>query len=248
MVDADPTKISTVQLQPLPNFQFADPLVFSVEIIASVLAIVVALYFYRFYRLTGFLYLLGLTIGFIFITFAEVLLAVDVWLEFNPDLFNLLFWMRLLSLSYGFSFLAISYYYKRKEDYRTIMFKVAALSAIPIMGVMAVMIIAPPALDFPPYNVADEYFRVFNLIMLAYVFRSTLNSIVEQGRKELVYIPAAFAVLWIGQFSGLIFSLDVSVSAFISQLSAKLLGLLLFALTMSQVQRGKRVPSTQAAG
>ncbi|MEM3098589.1 MAG: hypothetical protein QXU32_07725 [Nitrososphaerales archaeon] len=236
---------SSTQLQLLPDFYLADAFIFSVQVAASVLAFIVAFHFYKFYRITGFVYLLGLGIGFSFITFAQVLLAADVWLEFHPELFNLLFWLRLLSLSYGFSFLAVSYYSKSKEEDKTLMLRIAALSAVPIMVMIAVVILAPPVLDFPPYNQVDEYFRVFILVVLAYVFRSTLVSIVAHGRKELMYIPAAYALLWLGQFSGLIYSIDGGISAFIALHSAKLAGLLLFAIVMSQVVRGKTVRITE---
>lgn len=242
MADPIAAVASKIQLQPLPDFPFADQFIFSAEVIASVLAIIVGISFYRFYRLTGFIYLLGLAIGFFFITSAEILLAVDVWMEIFPEYFNMLFWLRLLTLSYGFSFLAVSYYYKHREDDKSFMFRVAALSAIPIMVTIVALIITSPAFDFPPYNIVDEYFRVFNLVMLTYVFRSTLSSIVEQGRKEFVYIPAAFAVLWLGQFSALIVSIDASVSAAIAQHTAKVVGLALFTGVMVQILRGKKLP------
>ena len=243
MAEPATMEMGSAQLSLLPNFQFADPFIFSAYVIASVLAFVVAFHFYRFYRLTGFVYLLGLTIGFFFIMFADIMLATDVWLEVNPEIFNLLFWLRLLSLSYGFSFLAVSYYYKHKEEDKTFAIRVAALSAIPIMIVLVVVIVAPPALELPPYNTVDEYFRVFNLIMLAYVFKSALSSIVEQGRKEFLYIPAAYAVLWLGQYSALIYNLEGPISAFIAAPIAKIVALSLFVVVMSQVIRGKRVPT-----
>jgi len=246
MVDVAPITTSKVQLQPLPNFDFADPFIFSMEVIAAVLAFVVALHFYRFYRLSGFVYLLGLVIGFSFITFAEFLLAIDVWLEFNPEIFNLLFWLRLLSLSYGFSFIAVSYYYKhREEDRIPWIMRIGALSVIPIMIMIALVVILPPAFDFPPYNQADEYFRVFNLIMLGYVFKSTLSSIVEQGRKEFMYIPAAYAILWLGQYSALISNLELNVGAFIAQHIAKVIGLALFVGVLSQIMKTKKVTKTE---
>lgn len=244
---AEPANIaaSKVQLQLLPNFDFADPFIFSNEVIASLLAFVIAFLFYRFYRISGLRHLLGLAIAFIFITFAEILLATDVWLEFNPELFNMLFWLRLFSLSYGFSFLAMSYYYKHREESSIPwLMRIASLSAIPIMIVTGIIVLTPPAFDLPVYNVIDEYFRVFNLIMLAYVFKSTLSSIVEQGRKEFLYIPAAYAVLWLGQYSALIFALEGSSSAFIAQHIAKTLGLALFVGVLYQVMRTKRVTRT----
>jgi hypothetical protein len=241
--------MSKVQLQPLPDFPFADPFIFTAEVIASVLAFVVAFYFYKFYRLSGFVYLLGLVIGFSFITFAEVLLATDVWLEFNPEIFNLLFWMRLLSLSYGFSFIAVSYYLKhREEDSTPLLMRIAGLSAIPIMVAIVIVVLLPPALDFPPYNMADEYFRVFNLVILAYVFKSTLGSIIEQGRKEFMYIPAAFAILWLGQYSALISSIELNTTSVIAQHIAKVIGLALFVGVFSQVLRSKGIAKVESEG
>ena len=246
MVEDVSAAASKVQLQPLPNFDYADPFIFSSEVIAAILAFVVALHFYRFYKLSGFVYLLGLVIGFSFITFAEILLAIDVWLEFNMEIFNLFFWLRLLSLSYGFSFIAVSYYYKHREEDKTpMMMRMGALSAIPVMVVIVIMVFVPPALEFPPYNQVDEYFRVFNLFVLGYVFRSTLSSIVEQGRKEFMYIPAAYAVLWLGQYSSLIFGLDANVSAYVAALVAKMIGLALFVGVLSQVMRAKKVAKTE---
>jgi len=246
MVEDVSVAASKVQLQPLPNFDYADPFIFSSEVIAAVLAFVVALHFYRFYRLSGFIYLLGLVIGFSFITFAEVLLAVDVWLEFDMDVFNLLFWLRLLSLTYGFSFIAASYYYKHREEDKTpLMMRIGALSAIPLTVLVVVLVFIPPAFEIPPYNQVDEYFRVFNLVVLAYVFRSTLSSIVEQGRKEFMYIPTAYAVLWLGQYSSLIFGLDGNLSAYVAALVAKVTGLALFVGVLSQVTRAKRVARTE---
>jgi len=242
MVEVAPITTSKIQLQPLPNFDFADPFIFSTEVIAAVLAFVVAFHFYKFYKLSGFLYLRGLVIGFSFITFSEIMLAVDVWLEFNMEIFNMFFWLRLLSLSYGFSFIAVSYYYKhREEDKIPLMMRIGALSVIPLMIMIGVVVILPPAFDFPPYNQADEYFRIFNLVMLGYVFTSTLSSMVEQGRKEFIYIPAAYAVLWLGQYSSLISSLELNVSTFIAAHIAKVIGLALFVGMLLQVMRGKKV-------
>jgi len=246
MVEFAPIIGSKVQLQTLPNFEFADPFIFSTEVIAATIAFVVAFHFFRFYRLSGFVYLLGLATGFSFITFAETMLALDVWLEFNPEIFNLLFWMRLLSISYGFSFLAVSYYYKHREDDKVPwMMRIGALSVIPIMTMIALVVILPPALDFPPYNMVDEYFRAFNLVVLAYVFKSTLGSIVEQGRKEFMYIPAAYAILWLGQYSSLIFSIDGSNSAFIAAHIAKVTGLAIFVGVLSQVIRARKIAKTE---
>ncbi len=55
-----------------------------------------------------------------------------------------------------------------------------------------------------------------------------------------MYIPAAYAVLWLGQYSALVYSLDGGVGAFIAQNIAKVVGLALFVGVLYQVSRGKK--------
>jgi hypothetical protein len=248
MAEATSTTINDIQVaDPVPNFDFVDPFTFSTEAIAAILALVVAFHFYRFYKVSGFVYLLGLAVGFLAIAFAEIMLAVGVWLEPNLEIYNMLFWLRLLSLSYGFSFVAMSYHYKHRDEDRTPwIMRVIAISVIPIVIVTTLVILTPPAFDFPAYNRLDEYFGVLNLVMLGYVFKSSLDSIVTQGRKEFIYIPAAFAILWLGQYSALIFDLDRNVSSFVAEHIAKILGLALFVGVLAQIRRGKKIAKTNA--
>ncbi len=242
LIEAASITTSNVQVQLLPNFDFAQPFIFSTSVIETVLAFVIAFLFYRFYRISGLVYLLGLVVGFSFISFSRSLLALNLW-ESNLEIFNMFFWLKFLSSSYGFSFLALSYYYKGSEEDRVpLMMKIGALSVIPLMMMIAIMVILRPVNGFPPpYNQVDEYFSAFNLFMLGYVFKSAIVSIVEQGRREFIYIPAAFAVLWLGQYSALIFGLDGSVSAFIAEHITKIIGLALFVGVLYQVMRGKTI-------
>lgn len=238
----DSSAASAQSIQPFPSFAFAGPFIFSTEAIAAILSFVVAYHFYRFYRLSGILYLLGIVIGFSFITFSNLVLATDVWLEFDPGLFNFVYWMGILSLSYGFSFLAVSYYCKhREEDKVPLLMRISALSAIPLMLVIAVVAILPLTLDLPPYHNMDEYFSAFNMVALGYVFKSTIGSIVDQGKRGFKYIPAAYAVLWLGQYSAFIYNIDGTTSVFTVQMVANLVGLTLFVGVLSKVIRRKRV-------
>lgn len=215
------------------------------KIIASILAFVVAFYFYRYYSLSKLSYLLGIAVGFTFIAVSAVFLAIDVLLESNMELFNVIFWLRLVSLSYGFSLLAASYHYKHREtEGIPSLIRIGALSAIPVMIMIGIVVIAPPALNLPPYNDVDEYFRIFNLVMLAYVFKNALGSIIERGRKGFMYIPAAYAILWLGQYSAFIYNVDGSIVAFIAQHTIKIIALTLFVIVLSQVTRGRKVAST----
>ncbi len=250
MIEAVAIATSDIQLQPFIHFDYVDAFLFSTELIATILAFVIAFNFYKYYKISGLFYLRGFVKGFSFIAFAESLLAADVLIDFSDGVTNMLLWLRLLSLSYGFSLLAVSYYYKHKQgDKLKFTLRTLSVSAIPIMTtIFVILMIIPPVFQLPSYEQVDEYFRVFNMVVLAYVFKSALNSIIEQGKKEFVYIPAAYAVLWLGQYSALIFSLDDSLSAFIAMHIAKVIGLALFAGIFLELRRLKMPEKREIEG
>ncbi len=248
MTEALPIPASNVQLQPLPNLDFVSPFIFSTEVIAASLAFAIALYSSKLYRRTGFLYLLDLSIGFWLIMFSEALLASDVLMKFDPVSSNFLFWLRLLSLSSGFSFIALSYRYKHMDEARTPILMIAAFSVIPLMIMMTIMVLAKSIVVLPPYSAVDQYFHVFNILILGYIIKSILGSIVEHGRKQSTYILAAYLFLGIGQFSSLIFGLGGDAGAFVSEHVARVFGLAIFVVLLYQIKKMKRVAIMRGGG
>ena len=43
--------------------------------------------------------------------------------------------------------------------------------------------------------------RIFDMIILGYIFKVTTASLVKAANIKLLYIPAAFASLWLAQYS-----------------------------------------------
>jgi hypothetical protein len=154
--------------------------------------------------------------------------------------------MRLIASSYGFSLMALSYYYKGREEGRSTLIPIVSLSMIPILITVAVISLTEPRFDFPPYQNVDQYFSVLNLVILAYTFRGALTSILEHGRKDFIYIPLAFAVLWIGQYSALAYRLEGPISMFIGQYVAEFIGLLIFVAVLYRIMmKGRKVETSE---
>ena len=74
--------------------------------------------------------------------------------------------------------------------------------------------------------------RIFDMIILGYIFKATIASLVKAANLKLLYIPAAFASLWLAQYSLLIAYFDDSSIAFIGSVFARLTGLALFVYAM----------------
>jgi hypothetical protein len=70
---------------------------------------------------------------------------------------------------------------------------------------------------------------VFNMLVLAYIFKSTFDSLIRKEDIKLLCVPAAFALLWLEQLLVLMTYFDGGPHTFISSLVARLAGLFLFA-------------------
>jgi hypothetical protein len=79
------------------------------------------------------------------------------------------------------------------------------------------------------------FMRVFNMIILGYIFTNAIVSLVKAANIKLLYIPAAFALLWLEQYSLTITYFDNSIAAFIGSTIARLAGLALFAYVVYNV-------------
>src|SRR6266700_7202446 len=89
-----------------------------VTIASILLCSVIAMYFYRSYRFSGFGYLLGLPTGFAILAASFVFEHLHVVYSYsyaNESLENLFFWIQLALQSEGFAFIALSYMLKNRD-------------------------------------------------------------------------------------------------------------------------------------
>jgi hypothetical protein len=224
--------------------------------IASVsLCSVISIYFFRSYRFSGFGYLLGLPIGFAVLGVSFVFEQLSLIYQANGVLYHLFFWIQLAVQSEAFALIALSYMLKNRihtkasttyldpssllvhhdlstkaRDLFISILPMVAIS-IPLTVTMSALLVRP-FLNYVELTDLSFVMRIFDMIILGYIFKVTTASLVKAANLKLLYVPAAFACLWLSQYSLLITYFDNSSIAFIGAVSARLAGLALFVYAM----------------
>ncbi len=229
------------------------PLTFLVTIASLSISFVISWHFFRSYRFSRFGYLLGLPIGFAVIAISFVFEQLGLIYANDNSRYPVFFWIQLTLQSEALVLIALSYRFKtRCSDYdenRTnlpvsehrhhINASIRAreilgdclpmlMVAIPFIVPISELILGP---DFNYSGLADLSFfiRLYNMVILGYIFASAVVSLVKAADIKLLYIPAAFALLWLEQYSLMITYFDNSTIALLGSIIARLAGLGLFA-------------------
>jgi len=124
---------------------------------------------------------------------------------------------------------------------RDIALSIAPLAMVTIPFVAPASIFAEtPYFNYP--RIADLGFCMvlFNMGVIAYIFKSVIVSLVRAGNIKLLYIPAAFALFFLEQYSLTITYFDNSVIALIGSMVARMLALSLFVYMMRAVAVSSR--------
>jgi hypothetical protein len=228
--------------------------------VASIfLCSVIAMYFYRSYRFSGFGYLLGLPTGFAILATSFVFEHLNVIYSHsyaNESLENLFFWIQLALQSEGFAFIALSYMLKNRSGsttingllpdtykvffsphnwiYSSIKIREIIVGVLPMILISIPLMITISALFVQPILNDTElkdmslYTTLFDIVVLGYILVKCLKPLVKAANIKLLYIPAAFALLWLEQYSLIINYFDNNQFAFIGSIIVRLAGLGLF--------------------
>jgi len=234
---------------------------------------VISLYFYRTYRFSGYRYLLGLPTGFVILAISFVfghLCVAYLYSHVDQSLENILLWIQLALRSEGFAFIALSYMLKNRIGASTINGLLPATSrilfspqsysnaikikemivailpmiliSIPLMITISALVVQPILNDTEVKDMSI-YTTIFNIMVLGYIFIKSLKALVRSANIKLLYIPAAFALLWLEQYSLIINYFDNNQFAFMGSIIARLVGLSLFVLAiyycLSTVRKGE---------
>ena len=250
----DPTLLNLFTLL-VPSVAFPTSLMITITSVSF--CSVISIYFFRSYRFSGFGYLLGLPIGFAALGVSFVFDQLSQVYQTDNVLYHLFFWIQLVLQSEAFALIALSYMLKNRigtctkssttyldsssllvhNDVST-RAKDLFISILPMVTISIPLTVTMSALFVSPFlnyvELADLSFvmRIFDMIILGYIFKATITSLVRVADLKLLYIPAAFACLWLAQYSLLITYFDDSSIAFIGSLSARLAGLALFVYAM----------------
>ena len=229
-----------------------------VTIASIFLCSVISFYFYRTYRFSGYRYLLGLPTGFVILAISFIFGYLNVICSYshvNQSLENIFLWIQLALQSEGFAFIALSYMLKNRIGSTSVNAVLPATSrilfspqiysnvikikemiiailpmiliSIPLMVTISALVVQP-ILNDTELKDMSIYMMIFNMIVLAYIFIKSLKALVKSANIKLLYIPAAFALLWLDQYSLIINCFDNNQFAFMGSIIARLVGLSLF--------------------
>jgi len=202
------------------------------EFVSAGLALVLVYFLFKAYGFTRSTSLLGLPIGFSYLASSYVFLALYILFEENAVFSSSLLWLRLITQSFGFAFIAFSYYFSAKTDrpVRQLLMVISAASVLSILVFFVALLVTPPFLVLPSAHVAGNYSRVLNLVFLGYVVYYLVARLRSRDRdfSDLVSAPISFSVLWLAQYSMFIWGIDGSGTAFILAHVARLASLILF--------------------
>jgi hypothetical protein len=206
----------------------------SSEFISAALALILVYLFFRAYRLTRSIYLLGLPVGFSFLAFSYIFLGMALLYQSEAAVSESFLWLRLITQTFGFAFVAFTYYFSSETERVTKYFLgiISFASVISILLFFGALVVAPPFLEFPSVNVVDECFMIGNLVFLGYVIYHLVKRL-DSSREAihgLVWAPSAFSLLWLAQYSLLIWGIDGSQTAFVFAHVARLASLTFFIL------------------
>jgi hypothetical protein len=152
--------------------------------------------------------------------------------------------------SEAFALIALSYYYKNSdtgESGKRLRSRDILVTTLPLAMVAIPFMVPTFALASEPYfnyaGLADLsfYMRIFNIAVIGYIFKNTIVSLVKAANVKLLYVPAAFALLWLEQYSLLLAYFDNSVGAFIGSVAARIAGLALFVYIMHSISSRRRI-------
>ena len=130
------------------------------------------------------------------------------------------FWVQLTLQSEGFGLIALSYLLKDRfngleilkprlfldhlvsspTESKDVLISILALLVIsvPLMVTISALFVQP-ILDDTELKDLSLYTRIFNIIILGYIFMKSVVSLVKSANIKLLYVPAVFALLWLEQ-------------------------------------------------
>lgn len=234
----------------LLNPAIAPAFVVMITAVSVSLSLMISRYFFKSYTFSGFGYLLGLPVGFAFLGASFILEASSLIYSTDPLLYPAFFWIQMSLQSEAFALIALSYYYKNSDtsgsDSR-VRPRDVLVTVLPLAMVAIPFIVPTLSLAAEPYfNYADLadlsfYLRIFNMGVIAYIFKSTIASLVRAANIKMLYVPAAFALLWLEQYSLVLAYFDNSVIAFIGSTAARMVGLAIFAYILHSVSSKRTI-------
>ena len=215
------------------------------EVVSAIICFVLLRFMIKPYRATGEGRYLGLPLGFGFLGISYVLTGVALYFE-SFRFVEEIRWLQLFTQAYAFAFLAATYYFSKKSSKSTRLWWDIAYAGLVFAAIVSYLVVfEPPMFGLPSYKTVDEYFRIFNIICLAYISIHTLRSHASKPDPKTIWIPLSYLLLGFAQYSSLIWSLDSSFVAYVGAHFLRLSGLFIFLFVAYQSFYGPREASSK---
>lgn len=196
-----------------------------VDVVSAAICFVLVWFMTKPYRFTGERKYIGLPFGFSFLGVSYVMGVVG-FLQ-SGGFVDFLSWVQLFTQSYAFAFLAVTYYFSKKET--TLSWFAISFGAILIAAAVSYSVLfVAPLYDLPHFSTVDDYMTIFNMVCLSYIAIHTLRSHASRPDAKTIWIPLSYLLFDFGQYSLLLWSLDGSVSAFVGAHFLRLTALVVF--------------------
>jgi hypothetical protein len=172
------------------------------ELIPAMLALTTAWLTVRLFHVVRRDYLLGLPIGFSFLAFGYLLFGVSYTYS---SLTDPLMWLGLLSQSYGFAFVTMTYLLKKSKWGGAAEWLLSGLVILAVIGLATIIVSAE---RIPSFQIFDEAFRLTNIFLLANVVVNLYQSVRAERPGIGTSVLASYILLAGSQYSYLIWGLD----------------------------------------
>jgi len=203
------------------------------EVVSAGLALFIVYSMFRVYGTTRSEYLLGFPIGFSFLALGYIVFGVSYA---APGLEELASWVHLTLTSYGFAFIAGTYFLKRRSLWRPV--RRAAVWLFSMLIVLLVIILAtilvPLPMALPPYRTVHVLFRTANLVLLAYVLYSLYQALRGERLEVGVMVMSGFLFLAGNEYSLLLWALDRGFASDVFAHVLRLAGLVTLSVALSK--------------
>jgi hypothetical protein len=204
------------------------------EAVSAIICFVLLRFMIKPYRTTGESRYLGLLLGFGFLGVSYVLMGGALYFE-SFRFVEEIKWLQLFTQAYAFAFLAATYYFSKKPSKRSRLWWDITYAGLGFAAVVSYLVVfEPPMFGLPSYKTVDDYFRLFNIICLAYISIHTLRRHASRPDPKTIWIPLGYLLLGFSQYSFLIWSLDSSFAAFVGAHILRITGLLVFLFVVYQ--------------
>jgi hypothetical protein len=182
----------------------------AIEVVSAVMCFILLRFMIKPYEITGEGRYLGLPLGFGFLGATHVIAAFTFYI---PDILGKnTFYIQLISKTFAFVFIAITYYFSKKPTKNSRWLWRTTLILSVTLLIVSLLILGLPNIDnVYSYKTADTYARVINIILILYICIHTLRTHIEKPDPTTIWIPVGYAFLAISQYSILLFSLVVDL-------------------------------------